>query len=278
MKFFSKYFSTKSLTLPSKSFYFSSDSISNLQMFNELLEKSMSFTKIIGANIFADNYQKLNLRFALTFFYLTFLFIINIYDVYLFRNDLVRDVFCVLTISGEIQSYAKIYIFIFLRDTCVELKKSGEKLHKSVNSIKDREIFELWMMRTAHLGGIIIFMYIICCFVLINYPIIFYLLFGERILHFGIEIPMLDWKNSWIAYSINFLYQSTGFIIFTLASIPSIMIFVTFIMTSFAYFEVLSDLIKELDECVIDNEDGKNSQNIKEKLKSIVEMHLELNK
>jgi hypothetical protein len=108
------------------------------------------------------------------------------------------------------------------------------------------------------------------------YPIVFYLIFEERILHFGVEIPGLDWKNSWIAYSLNFFHQSSCFVIFVIASIPSIMIIVTYLMTSFAYFEVLSNLLKDLDEIIINNENGEKNKEITAQIKYITEMHLEL--
>jgi hypothetical protein len=45
------------------------------------------------------------------------------------------------------------------------------------------------------------------CLVFI-YPFVIYLLFGERILHFGFEIPGIDWQASLHGYGINFMHHS----------------------------------------------------------------------
>jgi hypothetical protein len=262
--------------IPSKSYYFSSGTITPQQMFNELMENYMKCLRVIGANILHDSHNNLNIRFAFAIFYLTFLFVINIYDIYIFRDDLVRDVFCILTMSGEIQSYAKVYVFIFMKKNCTELKQEAENFFKSFENVNATEIFEVWMMRTAHIFASIIFLYIIAYILIVTYPIVFYLIFEERILHFGVEIPGLDWKYSWIAYSLNFFHQSSCLIIFVIASFPSIMINITYLMTSFAYFEVLSYLLKDLDEIIINNENGEKNKEITAQIKYITEMHLEL--
>jgi hypothetical protein len=54
------------------------------------------------------------------------------------------------------------------------------------------------------------------------------------------------------------------------------MIIVTYLMTSFAYFEVLSNLLKDLDEIIINNENGEKNKEITAQIKYITEMHLEL--
>lgn len=266
----------KVFKFPSKSNYFSSKSASPLQMYEEIMEMCMKFTLIIGANIFHSNHRKLNLNLVLTIIYLNLTFVLNVYDVYIFRDDLVRDIFCVLSISAEIQSYAKVYVFIFLKKNCTALKIKGENFFKKFNNKKSNEIFEIWMMRTAHIGVLIFFLFIVTTIIIITYPIIYYLIAQERILHFGFEIPMLDWKSSWFAYSLNFFHQASSFILFVIASIPSIVIIVIYIMTSLACFDILSILLKDLNEIAIKNENGCKNKDIKEMIKFILEVHLEL--
>lgn len=263
---------------PSKKDYFSSDAINSVQMHEELLEHYQKIAVIIGADIFHTFHKKINIKIAMTVFYLTITFILNIYDVYLFRKDFVRDVFCILTLSGEIQSYAKIYVFFILKENCIELNNQVKRFHQTFNSSKSNEIFEKWMMRTGHIHAFILIMYFSAYAVIVSYPIVFYLIFDEKVFFFGIELPVLDWHNSWFAYGLNFFHHSSCLLIFIFGSIPSIMVIISFIMNAFGFFELLSILIKDLDELVIKNVDGKKDKEISLMINLIVENHLELDK
>lgn len=176
----------------------------------------------------------------------------------------------------SLQSYAKVYVFVLLKENCIELKRRGENFHKSINSVKSSEIFESWMMRAAHIGLFLFSLFTVVCILIVIYPILFYIIFGERILHFGFEILMLDWQNSWLAYALNFVHQALCVIIFVIASIPSLIVPITYVMTSFGYFETLSLLIEDLNEFANGNENGEKNQEIKGMIKFIIEMHLEL--
>lgn len=270
-------FLRKFLKVPTKETYFSSGSITHQQMFSELCEKVMIPSRYLGANIFDKDYYEFNfLILILTFGLLTSTFAINIYDIYLFRKSLVRCVVCFFIFTAAFQSYNKIYTFVFMKQNCIELKEKCESFHQNFRSAKSVEIFEMWMLRAAHVGFFITVMYTIVGVLISVYPMIFYFLLDERILHFGIEIPMLDWKNSWIAYGIKYIHQSTILIAFVTSSIPSISIVVIYISTAFAFFDILSVLLDELDQISIKNEGNKNDKAIKEMIKLITEHHMEL--
>lgn len=266
----------KFLKFPNKETYFSSSEITHLLMYRELLQMSMRPAKYLGANIFDESYKKYNWLIIAIFSLLTFTFIITIYDIYLFRKDLVRCAFCIINLTASFQSYGKLYTFIFMKENCILLKTKGEKIHQDFKDEKHAEILEKWMIRAAHVGFFITLMYIVVCFIIVIYPSLFYFILGERILHFGIEIPLLNWKNSWFGYALNYIYQSMCMICFTLGSIPTITIVVIYISTAFAYFDILSILIEELNQMTrISDENLKNNQ-VKAMIKLIIEHHMEL--
>lgn len=272
MKSFKKVFK-----IPTKETYFSSASITHFQMYEELLDKSMIPARYLGANIFDKSHKKLNLLIISMFSLVVGTFVINIYDIYKFRKDLVRDAFCILTFTAAFQSYAKLYTFLFLKENCVELENKGRKFHENFKSEKSSEIFEKWMLRAAHVGLVLTIMYSIAAVLIIIYPAIFYFLFNEKVLHFGIEIPFLDWQNSWIAYGINYIHQSICLICFILSSISAISVIVIFISNAFAHFDILSFLLIELDQITIKSVgDYKKKKEIKDMILTIIKHHMEL--
>jgi hypothetical protein len=118
-------------------------------------------------------------------------------------------------------------------------------------------------------------MYIIVCVFIIIYPVIFYFVFDEIILHFAIEIPALDWKNSWIAYAVNYFHHCIILTTFTLGSIPSISAVVIYTSTAFAHFDILISLLEELDKLTVSKIEEKEVK-IKAMIKMIIEHHMEL--
>lgn len=272
MKFLKKY-----LKVPSKSTYFSSNVITHSQMFDELMARLMDCAKIVGSDILNPNYQIVNLAFIISFIMIIFMIFISIYDAYLFRKDLVRCAFCLLNLSATFQAVTKIYTFLVLRENHVELNKISQKIHGDSKTLKSSEIFEKWMMIAAHMGGFMTVMYLIVGSLISIYPIIFYVVFNERILHFGVEIPGLNWKESWFAYALNFVHQVTSFLLFIFASIPSIFMIICFLTTAFAQYEWLNFLLSDLNDLASDNEQGQNNCAIKEKIKVIIKLHMELN-
>jgi hypothetical protein len=274
--FAEKFAGKKFLKVPTKAFYFSSDVITHLQMYQELTQKTMLVAKFIGVNIFDSNYKVLNARFVTGFALFFFSTIINIYDIYLFRNDLVRSMFCMITLCSSVQCVTKYYSFLIKMGNCRELKNRAEKFHQNFKTIKSAEIFEKWMIIAAHVGAILTVMYFCALILIVSYPAIFLIFLNERVLPFGIELPMLDWKESWIGYGLNYFYHSLILTFFVFASIASIFVVICYLASLFAQFEMLSVLIADLNELALKNGKGENNFVIKNALREIIKLHLEL--
>ena len=256
--------------------YFSSDVITPSQMFNDLLKKASDCAKLVGSDIYDPNFRPFTFLFNATLVVLFGLVAINVYDIYLFRNDIVRCVFCMITLSASFQSLAKTYTFIVLRQNQLALKEKAENFLVNLETPEFSEVFEKWMMLAAHTGVFITVLYLFCVGLIIVYPVIFYFIFGERILHFGIEIPMLDWKESWVAYGLNFLFQCICLILFVSASIATNFIVICLLTSAFGQFEMLNILISHLNQLAINNDEGKNNGEIKAAIKLLVQKHMEL--
>jgi hypothetical protein len=132
------------------------------------------------------------------------------------------------------------------------------------------------MMNSAYFCAILTIMNISCVILILIYPIIFYLITGERILHFGIEIPFLDWKNSWFAYGFNFGYQCMTLSLFICASIFSMVLVIIFLSNGLAQFDILKMLLDQLNQLAISDRKGENESKILSVIKLITEMHVQL--
>ncbi|XP_070502404.1 putative odorant receptor 83c [Chironomus tepperi] len=262
--------------IPTKSSYFSSDIITHMQMADEIVDYANKWGRKIGAGIFDNDFKITNRIIMSVMSLMTFTCIINLYDIFLFRNDMVRCVFCLLTFSADVQGFIKFYTFLWLRENILDLKKQSEKFHEHFASVKSSNKFEDQFMIAAHVSAGLTILYV-CTFILIViYPIIFYLIMNKRILHFGIELPLIDWEYSWIGYGINFIHQVMLTFAFFCASLCSLYIIICFMTSAIGQFDVLEILLDELNDLAIGNEDGKKDDEISTKIKFLIQTHANL--
>jgi hypothetical protein len=262
--------------MPTKSTYFSSEAITHLQMMDEILEFAMKGGRIVGAGMFDKNFKVVNMINLFVMAVTALTFIINIYDIYIFRKDTIRCAFCLLTCSAAVQGFVNFYTFIWNNNDIFSLKKKTEKFHENYSSIKASKIFEEQFMIVAHVVvGLTILL--IATFILITfYPVVYYFITNERILHFGIELPFIDWESSWIGYGINFVHQA--YCVFTTfcALIFCLSVIICYIASGICQYDVMNILLEELNELAIGNENGKNNEEISNKIKFLVETHVNL--
>jgi len=264
------------ITIPTKSTYFSSNAITHLQMADEILEFAMKWGRLIGAGFFDKDYNKLNKKIIFILILAILTCFINTADIYLFRTDSVRCVFCMLTISAQVQGFVKIYTFLWMLQNILNLRKQTEKFHKHYSSLKSSKIFEEKFMIVAHFSAGLTITYISTFIVIAIYPIIYYFITNERILHFGLELPFIDWKCSYIGYGLNFVHQIGLVFVFFCASIACFCIIISFITSGICQFDVLTILIEELNELALANEDDSKNSEICSKIKFLVTTHVNL--
>jgi len=264
------------IKIPTKSTYFSSNVITHLQMADEIFEFAMKWVRLFGANIFDKGYETRNIKVISTFALAIFTIIINIYDIFLFQEDMVRCVFCLLIFSALIQALAKLQTFVWMSDKMINLRQQTEKFHENFSSLKLSKIFEEKFMVAAHVSAGLTVLYI-CTFILLAiYPFIFYLIMNEKISLFGIEIPFINLKDSWIGFGINFAHQILCAFIFFCGSIGSLCTIICFITSGICQFDVLKILLDELNELIIQNKNGSKDDEICNKIKFLMKIHLNL--
>lgn len=262
--------------IPTKATYFSSDVITHLQMMDEILEFSLIWARTIGAGIFDPNYKILNKKLVFSVSLMVLTYIINIYDIFLFQDDMVRCVFCLLVFSCLVQAFAKLYTFIWTHENIINLKEQSKNFNENFSSLKTSKIFEEKFMIAAHVIAVLTILYI-CTFILLAiYPFIFYFIMNKKILLCGMELPFINWEDSWIGFGINFTHQILCLFIFFCGSIFCLCVIICFITSAVCQFDVLSILLSELNELILQNEDKSKNTKICSNIKFLAKTHAQV--
>lgn len=255
-----------------KSTYFSSSSITCSQMIDEIYEFAMKIGRLTGAGLFDRNYTLLNRRATLMIFILITGCFLTVYDMYKFYEDSYRFMFCCLLCSGQMQSFIKIYSFGFRRKDFFELRKQAEKFHENFQSTHLSKMFEEKLMQVTHVCAILTFLYLSSYVLISVFPIGFYLITGKRILHVGIELPFIDWEESYVGYAANFAHQLLAISGFVCLANTILIIQVVLVGCALHQFKVLEIILNDLDEML--NE--QNLPKVTKQLKVLHQTHLSL--
>jgi hypothetical protein len=79
--------------------YFFPENATLSQMFDENFKLVKNGQKVLGMNVFDENHNYFNFLFVVLICDIVTYMGINFYDIYLFRNDMVRDTFCLVTLG-----------------------------------------------------------------------------------------------------------------------------------------------------------------------------------
>lgn len=156
------------LRLPTKSTYFSSNDFSNLELQNLIKARASFVGGLIGCSVFSPNYSVVNVPLVLVLSNLFGFYFLSFYDIYIFRNDLVRCCFCLVTLFIGFQGIFKIYTFLFYRWKVLELKSRAEKFLTNFNTDKTTAVFEYWLIWSCHIGVALIILFLMGSFVVLS--------------------------------------------------------------------------------------------------------------
>lgn len=268
--------------LPKKTFYFKNESTTPLEMFERAVRIADVAGRPIGCNIFSSNFRSCNFFFVAIIVDLVIYFSISFENIYTFRNDFVRQIFCVATLGMGFQGWIKLLTFNRKREKILQLEsmaksfnESSVKAHEILEDASALEIFDQWMLLSYNVASFLTVTFIGCAIIVLFYPMIYYALIGEKILHFGFSFPGIDWTTSF-GYSINFIFHTiqTFYVINVLLVGCFSSIF--FMMNAFARYDVLGKHLDKLSQLALENVNGKNDAKIEKCIKYIVDQHVEL--
>ena len=260
---------------PTKCFFFKAHEKAD-EMFRKSLKNTVSlFCRFIGCDIFSTKFTIHTFLFYGLFFDLISYSLISIYNIYLFRNDFIRSTFCVVTLGMGFQGAIKLYTFIFHRSDMLRLYDLIVLFQQSVQNFKIKNALENSVINSCIASLVLIPMYLACGILMFIYPLVYYLLFDKRILHFGFVLPFID-VESYLGYALNFFHHSLQIYVVINAAIGSNIVCILFINGAFGQYDALTILLQELDTIASQNVDGCNDQLIKQYIKEITRIHVEL--
>jgi hypothetical protein len=266
----------KSFKLPTKSDYFSSDAISPTQMCEELIEIIMKFCRPIGCNIFDNDYTVYNVPLFKLLFVILFVLTLAFFNAVKFvENEPVRSLICLIAFTIIFQALPKVNSFVVLRKSVQELKNRALAVFKKFNTQKVNDICETRMMQVAHFGTVFVGLISVCCFILAMYPLLFRI-FGIDAVVLELEIPFIEWKDSWIGFSVHLLMGLYLSFLFFIGATASNLMVVGFLVVAIIQYDIMKMLLKELSEGIESQGEDDNANRNKEMIKRIVEMHVEL--
>jgi hypothetical protein len=263
------------LKLPSKSTYFKSEKLSPLEMFKKIVIAVNFLARFVGCDVYTSNFSPLKLRFILCLVNCLTFVAMSFYDIFLFRDDLVRSCFCMISLGLGLQGVMKVQTFVFSRQKIFELKDRCETFLVNFNTKATSEMFESWLMISCHVGILLFIMISALSVLFLIHPIIFFFITGEKILHAGFELPGIDWHEPF-GYALNFVYDCSLIYTFVFAFVATCFINIFYILIARGQFELLKILLEDVDDMIKANKNGKNDAKIKNQIKLITEMHNEL--
>ena len=260
---------------PNKSFFFKAH-----EEADEMLRKSFKITvrifcRLIGCDIFLKKFSVHTFMFYCLFFDLISYSFISIYNIYLFREDFIRSTFCVVTLGMGFQGAIKLYTFVFHRSDMLRLYDLIVIFQQSVTSLEIKNALENSVLNVCIASLVLIPTYVVSGVLMFIYPIVYYMVYNEKILHFGFILPFID-EHSQFGYALNFFHHSLQIYVVINATIGSNIGFITFTNGAFGQYDALQLLIKKLNTVAMENIDGCNDQLIKHYIKEIASIHVEL--
>ena len=165
------------IKIPTKATYFKAEA-TTVDMFHAIHNWIRYAGAVVGCDIFWEDFTLKQPLFMFSILNLVFSIYLHCYDLYLFRDDLLRCCFLLVTMVVCGQMLIKLNTFIFYRSKMIELLDRAFKFLTNFNTERSNKIFEFWI--------------VIICHMVFIYPVIVYIFTKEWILHFGFELPLLD--------------------------------------------------------------------------------------
>lgn len=259
----------KKFEVPPKSFYFSSEGITLKQMFEELLNYLQRMLNVFAFDIYADDYVFFTKKLILwTLLSLVIIAIIG-YNFYVLREDtlkLISVLFCIYLLP---QIAARFYTYLALRHEHLSLKKLTIIFIENCDQERHIKVYEKLIMRTVHFLFCYFIINIMSLVAMVCLPLFYFCFYNERILIVYLELPLLDYQNSLIAFLIHIsvhAFLGFAYMISTMATVTSVVIFLTIV---FAQFDILIIWLKDLNQHILAKED----EEAYDVLKIIVDIH-----
>ncbi|CRK98951.1 CLUMA_CG012053, isoform A [Clunio marinus] len=248
---------------------------STLDLFRKTVKTANIALWASGANIFKENHTFLTLQLFCTVSYIIATMAIIFYNLYLFHDDFIRCCFMLTIFFIAIQGFTKVYTLFRYKIGILAMVARCETIMMKYNYPKVNEIFEKWMLITWYLFVLLAVTFCTAGVLAAIYPIIVYLITGTKFLHFGYQLPWLQWDGRY-GYLCNFVFCCIATFLYALPLSATVCIYLLFVLIVLAQYDMLEVFIEELDESIVSNDNGRNAKLIKSQIKRIAENYIEI--
>ncbi|XP_038113678.1 uncharacterized protein LOC6045707 [Culex quinquefasciatus] len=233
----------------------------------------MRLAYVCGAEIFRQNYTRNNRRLALLYADFTLYLVISSWCMTVLWGQLLDVIFCVVTIGGAVQAFAKISSYI--NPTIYELHLKNMDNFKNIRKYNEVEDM-LWNI--AAICKLIVLFYAIISKIFVGLILAYSIgssYMGEHyVLPFGYFFPCID-RDTFTGYLINLAYQST-FLVYAYCGLQlTDHLFINFIMHAIARLETIIIYLRKLNLQIQSQDLRLNGSAISELLHDILEKHIQ---
>jgi hypothetical protein len=243
-----------------------------LEIFEECIKIYSKFGETLGVSILGP--FKFSPLIVLLTVDLTSYFFDTIYCLWIFRDDLEKFVFCLVTFSFLFQGIAKINTFIGDRKELQELIETFSQLHKMMSD-KKLETLKLYMTCGEVAGIFYMILFGLVGVVMVSYPLGVWLLTGEVILPYGFELPGFP-SETIIGYIVNYFYHLIQTYYTAVGFGFTDAIYVMFVFNIFAIMKICHQILDEIDEEIGKLKAGENSKILNQKILQFINLHQKL--
>ncbi|XP_040172351.1 putative odorant receptor 83c [Anopheles arabiensis] len=220
-----------------------------IHTFDRLIKRQRLLLKLIGVDSYDPAFRIHSLTFMVVCLALTF-FLISLYDLYLFRDDLFNFVYVLITIFFATIGIGHILVFLLCSKLLAELLEQSYRTYRLVVDDQREQRILQWYTRLfqrAVDGYTLVFIGTSVAAGLL--PVAIYLLSGDRVLPYGVVLPFVD-PNSLVGYELNYIYQVSCIIWTPPGLVASVCMMFGLVLNICIQYDILAVKLQDLDELI----------------------------
>lgn len=220
-----------------------------IHTFDRLIKRQRLLLKLIGIDCYDPAFRIHSLTFMLVCLALTF-FVISLYDLYLFRDDLFNFVYVLITIFFATIGIGHISVFLLCSKLLAELLEQSYRTYRLVVDDQREQRILQWYTRLfqrAVDGYTLVFIGTSVAAGLL--PLAIYLLSGDRVLPYGVVLPFVD-PDSLVGYELNYIYQVSCIIWTPPGLVASVCMLFGLVLNICIQYDILAVKLQDLDELI----------------------------
>uniref|UniRef100_A0A182S5C0 Uncharacterized protein n=1 Tax=Anopheles funestus TaxID=62324 RepID=A0A182S5C0_ANOFN len=217
--------------------------------FDQLIKRQRLLLKLIGVDSYDPKFRFHGLTFLFVCLAL-FFFVVSLYDLFLFKNDMFNFVYVLITIFFATIGLGRISVFLVYSKVLPNLLLQTYYTYQVIKN-DERELRILgWytqLFQRAVNGYTLVFIGTSIAAGIL--PIGIYLMTGERVLPYGVVLPFID-PSSQTGYELNYIYQVSCIIWTPPGLVASECMIFALVLNICIQYDILGVQLQDLDELI----------------------------